>query len=73
MTVVVRRYQEELKGDWSDVLTASKNGLFLFDRNYIEYHGDRFIDVSLVAYMDDLPVAVFPVGKNTPFLCCQYR
>lgn len=64
MTVVVRRYQEELKGDWSDVLTASKNGLFLFDRNYIEYHGDRFIDVSLVAYMDDLPVAVFPVAMG---------
>lgn len=64
MSVVVRRYREELKGDWSDVLSNSKNGLFLFDRNYIEYHGDRFIDVSLVAYIEHKPVAVFPLAMG---------
>jgi hypothetical protein len=64
MKIVVRRYQAELAPHWGEVLAGSKNGLFLFERPFIEYHGDRFIDMSLLAYIDGKPVAIFPVARD---------
>ncbi len=37
---------------WNDFVKTSKNGLFLFDRNYMEYHAHRFVDHSLMIYDD---------------------
>lgn len=62
MNVSIRRYVPGLVGDWSKVLASSRNGVFLFDRNFIEYHGDRFVDFSAVAYLDDEPVALMPTS-----------
>ena len=31
-------------------MAKSKNGTFLFDRGYMDYHADRFTDCSLMAY-----------------------
>jgi hypothetical protein len=42
------RYCVEDKRDWNAFVRASKNGTFLFDRDYMEYHSDRFDDHSLV-------------------------
>ena len=60
MNVSVRRYVPGLGGDWSNVLASSRNGVFLFDRNFIDYHGNRFTDFSAVAYFDGEPVALLP-------------
>lgn len=62
MNVVIKRYISELSQDWSTVLASSRNGIFLFDRKYIEYHSSRFIDFSAVAYLDGEPVALFPAS-----------
>lgn len=35
-------------GEWNEFLTRSKNGTFLFDRSYMDYHSDRFADLSLM-------------------------
>lgn len=64
MELKVCRYQPELASQWSQVLDESKNGLFLFERPYVEYHNDRFVDLSMLAFMDDKPVAVFPVARD---------
>lgn len=46
-------YSPEHKTIWNDFVKRSKNGLFMFDRNYMDYHADRFSDHSLMAYNDD--------------------
>lgn len=46
---------------WDDFITDSKNGVFLFYRDYIGYHADRFPDSSLMFFDGDgLLVAVLP-------------
>ena len=62
MTISVKRYAAGLKEDWAHVLADSRNGIFLFDRNFVEYHGDRFTDCSAIAYLDDKPVALLPAS-----------
>ena len=60
MSVLVKRYAPGLAADWLKILANSRNGVFFFDRNFIEYHGDRFTDFSAVAYLDGEPVALLP-------------
>lgn len=43
-------YRPELAGRWNAFVAGSKNGTFLFDRGYMDYHADRFEDASLVAF-----------------------
>ncbi|EAJ6029371.1 GNAT family N-acetyltransferase, partial [Campylobacter coli] len=38
----------------------AKNGLFMFDRNYMDYHSDRFMDNSLMFYEDEKLIALLP-------------
>ena len=44
----VLRYGSEMKDLWNDFIDSSVNGTFLFNRNYMDYHSDRFTDHSLV-------------------------
>ena len=37
---------------WNAFVATSKNGTFLFDRDYLEYHADRFVDSSLLVLND---------------------
>ena len=62
MKIVVEPYCTERAQDWSAVLAAGKNGLFLFERGFVEYHGDRFVEASLIAYVDGKPVALMPAA-----------
>lgn len=62
MSISVKRYAPGLAGDWVKILANARNGIFIFDRNFIEYHGDRFTDFSAVAYLDGEPVALLPAS-----------
>lgn len=62
MTVEVRRYVPDLASDWAHVLSHARNGIFQFDRRFLDYHGDRFVDISAIAYMDERPVAIIPAA-----------
>ena len=44
------RYASSHKDEWNQFVAQSKNGTFLFDRNYMDYHNDRFEDHSLMFY-----------------------
>lgn len=48
----VVRYLPEQKDVWNDFVRHSKNGTFLFCRQYMDYHSDRFADHSLMFYDD---------------------
>ena len=59
----IEKYKEIHNHIWNDFIKTSKNGTFLFDRNYMDYHCDRFIDHSLLVYKKDKLVAVFPANE----------
>jgi hypothetical protein len=44
----VSRYENTDKTVWDEFIGSAKNGTFLFKRDYMEYHADRFIDCSLL-------------------------
>jgi hypothetical protein len=44
----VERYTAEHRAEWDAFVRSSKNGTFLFERDYMEYHSDRFVDSSLI-------------------------
>src|SRR3978361_595722 len=49
----VIQYNPEFKNKWNDFLINSKNATFLFNRNFVEYHADRFNDHSLMIVDED--------------------
>ena len=54
------RYTPDQKQAWNDFVGRSKNGTFLLDRNYMDYHADRFTDHSLMVYRRDKLYALLP-------------
>jgi Acetyltransferase (GNAT) domain len=45
---------------WNDFVRTARNGAFVFDRNYMDYHADRFADASLMLEDGGRLVAVLP-------------
>lgn len=64
--MIIKQYNKENKAIWNQFILESKNGFFMFDRDYMDYHSDRFIDNSLMFYDEkDNLIAVFPANiKN---------
>lgn len=62
--IIVRRYAISDKEVWNAFNLKSKNPLFMFDRNYMDYHSDRFTDHSLMFYSDDKLIAIFPASEK---------
>src|SRR3989344_743193 len=62
------RYSKDKKKEWNEFIAKSKNGWFLFDRDYMDYHSDRFKDFSLMFYDDNRLVALLPANSNNDTL-----
>ena len=43
-------YSAERRAEWDAFVDGAKNGSFLYKRDYMEYHADRFTDCSLMFY-----------------------
>lgn len=46
-------YSVNKRDVWNSFVDESKQGTFLFNRNFMDYHADRFFDCSLLVYDDD--------------------
>lgn len=57
------RYSPERHDEWNQFVSASKNGTFLFDRRYMDYHSDRFSDYSLMFYVKGQLYALLPANE----------
>lgn len=57
------RYSKEYFQIWNEFISKSKNGTFLFHRNFMEYHKDRFEDFSLLVFRKNKLVTVLPANK----------
>ncbi|KGO97441.1 hypothetical protein [Flavobacterium enshiense] len=60
----VRKYQESDYLLWNDFIHQAKNATFLFHRDFMEYHSNRFEDFSLMVFSDDKLMAVLPANKK---------
>ncbi len=54
----VERYEPKHKICWDEFVRQSKNGVFLFYRDYLEYHADRFNDFSLLFFQGSELIAL---------------
>ena len=63
------RYTPDKADEWNQFVAQSKNGTFLFDRGYMDYHSDRFHDHSLMFYRDGRLLAVLPAHADGDTLC----
>lgn len=58
----IRRYRREDKELWNSFVSKARNVTFLFDRNYMDYHADRFDDNSFMFYHKGKLKAVLPAN-----------
>jgi hypothetical protein len=59
----IRRYQTADADEWNGFVEWSKNGTFLFNRSYMDYHADRFSDHSLMVYRRGKLYALLPANR----------
>lgn len=62
MPIEIAKYSSNLKAHWDAFVNVSKNGTFLFLRDYMDYHSDRFNDYSLMFYRDNKLLALLPAN-----------
>ena len=60
----IKRYSNDCAEQWNRFVDNSKNGTFLFNRCYMDYHADRFKDHSLMFYYDGRLYAVMPAHED---------
>ena len=58
----VRLYHKNDYEHWNVFIGLAKNGTFLFHRDFMEYHIDRFRDYSLIVLDNEKLVAVLPAN-----------
>ena len=61
--ITVTRYTPQDHQTWNEFVKQSRQGTFLFDRNYMDYHQDRFHDHSLMIYYKDKLYALLPANE----------
>lgn len=57
-------FQSEHKTEWDEIVRQSDNGHFMFMRDYMEYHKDRFEDASYLVQKEGSTIAVFPGARK---------
>lgn len=60
----VVKYDTNRRTEWNLLIENSRNGTFLFNRAFMEYHADRFVDCSLMFYKGDAPIGALPACIN---------
>ncbi|MCR4585755.1 MAG: GNAT family N-acetyltransferase [Lachnospiraceae bacterium] len=58
------RYTADKKEQWNGFVAEAKNPLFMHNRNYMDYHSDRFADHSLMFYEEDKLTALLPANEK---------
>lgn len=61
----IELYTPDRVKEWNHFVCHSKNGTFLFDRRYMDYHRDRFSDVSLMIYHNGRLMGLLPLHQTT--------
>ncbi len=62
--VAIRTFSPEGQLDWDRFVASSRSGHFMFMRDYMDYHSDRFADMSLEVYDGKRLVALLPANRD---------
>lgn len=60
----IRPYTAADAGEWNRFVEQSRQGTFLFNRGYMDYHSNRFCDCSLVVGHKGHPCALLPANRS---------
>lgn len=61
--IEVKLYENDQKSDWDNLVSNGKNTSFLFYRDFMEYHSDRFHDYSLTFWEKNRLLAAIPANR----------
>ena len=62
--ITIARYDAAQRVLWDDFVENARNATFLFKRDYMDYHADRFADCSLLAWSGGKLLAVLPADLS---------
>lgn len=62
--IVARRYSPTDKSVWDRFVIESREGTFLFQRDFMDYHQDRFTDASLICFSGKRCVGILPASAH---------
>lgn len=60
--MTVKEYTPDLLCEWNAFVAGARNATFLFHRNFMDYHADRFRDASLLFYKGERLLGVLPAS-----------
>ena len=61
---IVRKYKSTDYSTWNEFVANAKNATFLFHRDFMEYHSDRFQDFSLLIFDENQNLkAILPANR----------
>jgi Acetyltransferase (GNAT) domain len=60
--LTAERYSPDRKAEWDGFVHEGRNATFLFYRDYMDYHGDRFTDHSMMVFQGQTLVAILPAN-----------
>ena len=68
----IEPYRDEYKNVWDDFVSSAKNATFMFYRDYMEYHRERFEDFSLLIRNEKGRLAaLLPANREGDTLACH--
>ena len=62
--ISIVEYSPNKNNEWNDFVRKSKNGIFMFNRDFMDYHSDRFKDNSLMFMEKGELIAVLPASLH---------
>lgn len=66
---MIRRYTAADHDAWNSYVSRARNATFLFYREYMDYHSDRFRDHSLLFYKSNRLYAIMPAHAVGDIFC----
>ncbi|MFD0860689.1 GNAT family N-acetyltransferase [Sungkyunkwania multivorans] len=63
-TFSIKRYTKEDFLQWNDFVARHHRATFLFHRDFMDYHSDRFVDHSLLVHRDNKLLAILPANHQ---------
>ena len=65
----IKRYSPEQQESWDKYVAKTKNATFLFYRNYMDYHAERFRDHSLMFFIGKRLHSILPAHEEGTSFC----
>jgi len=60
----VRTYEPSDYAQWNAFVSKAKNATFLFHRDFMEYHSDRFFDFSMLVFEGEKLLSILPANRE---------